>query len=102
MSDIPSFALSFPAGVPPEGVVPNRVNPENTGGTLIMVSSVLLVIMMGFVFNRIYVRTFIARKFTLDDGIFLQFLIAYMLTATPATCYTGTVCYNRDLEGKTF
>jgi hypothetical protein len=80
MGEIPAFALDFPAGIPPEGVIPNHINPKSTGNTLIVASSVLLGIMMGFVFNRIYVKTCIARRFSWDDGRFLQPPIFCMLT----------------------
>lgn len=53
---------------PPPGVTPNMVNPKSTGPILIIVSSVLQAIMVVFVINRIYTKSFISRKFTWDDG----------------------------------
>ncbi|MCJ1312322.1 hypothetical protein MMC25_005996 [Agyrium rufum] len=67
--------LAGPAAAPPEGVIPNLVNPYSDGSALVIVSSVLLVIMWISVTLRLVTKGFIARKWFWDD----------------ATCVVGTL-----------
>ena len=52
---------------PPEGVSSDFAHPTNYGQPQIAVSPFLLCITTVFTLNRIYMKTFIARKYMLDD-----------------------------------
>ena len=58
---------NYPILPPPEGVTSNFRNPPNRGKPQIVVTSILLCITAFFILNRVYMKTFIARKYTLDD-----------------------------------
>ena len=63
----PEILSQYPAGVPPPGVIPNYAHPENRGPALVAVGGVMLVLMMGFLMNRLYTKARIVRKFSWDD-----------------------------------
>ena len=65
---------SYPAIPPPSGVIPNFVDPENQNLPLFAVTSLLLGIMALFMLNRVYVKTFIVKKYSLDDGNWLPYI----------------------------
>lgn len=52
---------------PPVGIESNFVNPENRNRPLYVVTSLLLGIMILFIINRAYTKTFIVRKYSWDD-----------------------------------
>jgi hypothetical protein len=54
---------------PPPGVTSNLVNPESIAYKQTITTSVILAIMMLFVFNRIYVKAWLVRKMSWDDGM---------------------------------
>lgn len=58
---------NYPITPPPEGVTPDFTNPTNHGKVETVVTSILLGITVIFILNRIYVKTFIVRKYMLDD-----------------------------------
>ena len=62
----------MPAMAPPPGVKSNLVNPESIAYRQTIATSVLLAIMMLFVFNRIYVKVWLVRKMSWDDGMSKQ------------------------------
>ena len=57
----------IPAGIPPPGVVPNLKSPPSAANAFFAEGSILLFIMFVFLGFRIYTKTRIARKATLDD-----------------------------------
>ena len=61
------YLSKYPILPPPEGVASNFTNPINHGKPQVVVTSLLLGITVVFVLNRFYMKTFIARKYTLDD-----------------------------------
>jgi hypothetical protein len=71
--NLEAFA-SYPAIPPPPGVIPNFVDPENQNLPLFAVASLLLGIMTLFMLNRVYVKTFIVKKYSLDDGNWLPYI----------------------------
>lgn len=58
---------NYPVLAPPEGMLSDFANPPNHGKPQIVVTSLLLCIAAIFVLNRVYTKTFIIRKYTLDD-----------------------------------
>jgi hypothetical protein len=58
---------STPLIRPPEGVVPNFVDPESIGPVQNKVLSVMLGLTIMFFCNRVYVKIWLA-KITVDDG----------------------------------
>lgn len=73
-----------PSIPPPVGVTPNFVDPVNTGNIQIIVSAVMFAFTILFFLNRVYVKVFLIRKITWDDG--MLFYQTYLGTATdPAT-----------------
>jgi hypothetical protein len=60
---------SMPAMAPPSGVESNLLHPESIAYRQQIATSVLLAIMMPFVFNRIYVKAWLVRKMSWDDGM---------------------------------
>lgn len=58
---------NYPVMPPPEGVTSDFANPPNDGKPEIVGTSLLLCITAIFVLNRVYMKTFIVRKYTLDD-----------------------------------
>ena len=74
MSQLPSGAnidlslfANFPAGTPPNGVKPNFDNPVSAGPTAVILASVVMALLIGFAFNRYYVKLRIARQYEWDD-----------------------------------
>ena len=63
---------NYPLMPPPEGVTSDFANPTYHGKPQLIVTSLLLGITTVFVLNRIYMKTFIARKYMLDDRKCLQ------------------------------
>jgi len=59
----------IPAMAPPPGVKSNLVNPESIAYRQTIATSILMAIMMLFVFNRIYVKAWLVRKLSWDDGM---------------------------------
>ena len=62
-----AYLRQIPSVPPPPGVTPNFVDPPNDKDALNVLSSILLVFMMIFVVNRVYVKTMIVRKYSWDD-----------------------------------
>ncbi|MCJ1427686.1 hypothetical protein MMC29_005591 [Sticta canariensis] len=63
----PALLATFPALLPPDGVTPNFVDPYTRGPVITIVGSILVAIMMIFVFVRIYAKACINRKAHWDD-----------------------------------
>jgi hypothetical protein len=59
----------LPAMAPPPGVTSNLGNGESIAYKQTITTSVILAIMMLFVFNRIYVKAWLVRKMSWDDGM---------------------------------
>ena len=57
----------IPAGTPPPGVVPNLKSPPSAANAFFAEGSILLFVMFVFLGFRLYTKTRIARKATLDD-----------------------------------
>lgn len=71
-------ALSdYPALQPPSGIEPNFATPESQNQPLIIVSSLLLGIMGLFFLNRVYIKTFVSRRYSWDDCKSTNLLEAY-------------------------
>ena len=58
---------NYPLLPPPEGVTSDFTNPPNHAKPQIVVTSLLLGITAILILNRVYMKTFIARKYMLDD-----------------------------------
>lgn len=56
-----------PAGEPPDGVIPNLVNPPTNIEPLYVVSSMLLAFSIIFAFSRVFQKLKVTRKVTVDD-----------------------------------
>ncbi|KAF2683303.1 hypothetical protein K458DRAFT_304781 [Lentithecium fluviatile CBS 122367] len=69
----------MPAMAPPPGVESNLINPESIGYRQTITTSILLAIMMPFVFNRIYVKVWLVRKISWDDGTLLVGFLGTLL-----------------------
>ena len=52
---------------PPPGVTSNFVDPPSNGLPFFVVTSILLVLVVVSVINRVYAKAFIIRKWTMDD-----------------------------------
>lgn len=63
----PSTLSNIPLLSPPAGVTPNFANPASNIQPFLIVTSVSLGIMLMFVVNRTYVKTFLIRKYSWDD-----------------------------------
>lgn len=76
-----------PLIAPPEGVKPNFVDPATIGPLQNKVLSVILAFTIMFFSNRFYVKIFLIRKLTWDDGTtwMLNSLIGLTLTNTLGT-----------------
>ncbi|AEO59732.1 hypothetical protein MYCTH_2308231 [Thermothelomyces thermophilus ATCC 42464] len=57
----------IPAAPPPPGVTPNFENPESSSHQLIIVSVVFPVFSFFFLIPRLYLASFILRKWHTDD-----------------------------------
>ena len=58
---------NVPALLPPPGVQPNFVNPENQDTVFSIVTSTLFGIMVISFLNRLYAKLFSIRKYSWDD-----------------------------------
>ena len=56
-----------PMAKPPEGVIPNFVDPESRGYEPIITVSICLSLMIPFVITRIYANGFVTRHLGWDD-----------------------------------
>jgi hypothetical protein len=63
----PAILAMIPAGMPPEGVIPNFVNPESQDRIVAIVIYVTLPLMLFFVALRVYARLHIGHWFGADD-----------------------------------
>jgi hypothetical protein len=66
--ELRAVLAQMPAMQAPDGVESNLINPENIAYQQTTVTSILLAVMIVFVFNRIYVKVWLVRKFSWDDG----------------------------------
>lgn len=73
LSDLlPGLDLSqIPSGIPPDGVIPNFVDPENVGYIPRIGIYVLLPLMLAAVLCRIGTRLKLTRTLGLDDGLYI-------------------------------
>lgn len=68
LSNMPPEQLAqMPAGVPPPGVVPNLVEPQNVGYYILIVNSLLMAMMIIFVALCFYVVFTIKKRMGPDD-----------------------------------
>lgn len=63
----PNSLSNYSVLQPPPGVVPNFVSLENQDRTLLVATSLELGIMIVFVLNRFYAKSFLVRKYSWDD-----------------------------------
>ncbi|CAG8982005.1 hypothetical protein HYALB_00004874 [Hymenoscyphus albidus] len=63
-----AFLGNTPAITPPPGVVSNFLDPENHGAAQVKATSVMLAVVLVFFLNRVYVKLFLTKKVTWDDG----------------------------------
>lgn len=72
LSSIPPAQLALlPAAKPPDGVIPNLVNPESCGPAVIVALAISSGLMSVFVILRMYTKLRIVRKMDWDDCKFL-------------------------------
>ena len=71
----PSILATYPALEPPAGVESNFVNPEDRGYIQNSVATVLFCLMVCLFANRVYTKTFVARKASWDDCGWASILI---------------------------
>lgn len=57
---------------PPDGVIPNYVDPVNKTDLQLTVFTLSFVIAALFFLNKVYLKLFLIRKITWDDGQFLH------------------------------
>lgn len=74
LSDLSPEELQYlaktPAGEPPNGILPNLIDPPTNIGPLYAVSSLLLALSIIFACSRVFQKVKITRKVTLDDCMF--------------------------------
>jgi hypothetical protein len=63
----PEQLAQIPAGTPPDGQIPNLINPETNGYHVVAITSILTAMMLVFVFLRFYVVIKLKRKMAPDD-----------------------------------
>lgn len=91
--------MTYPANLdlalqPPPGVVPNLVNPENQNRPLLIVASFELGIVIVFILNRLYFKSFSLRKYSWDDCQSNLTLCSNLwLTQTKVTVLFAVVSY---------
>jgi hypothetical protein len=83
----------------PDGVVPNFVDPETRGPTQVITSAVLMGIAIVFFANRVYLKFFVMKKLSWDDGILpsISYMDGWLANEEEATLTIGFVC--RSLLG---
>jgi hypothetical protein len=82
---------NVPAATPPNGTIPNFVNPPNIGYRQTTTNIVVLVIMIIVVFLRLYTRIFIVRSFGYDDCMYqsVHLLVLNYATRVAIEMYNG-------------
>ncbi|KAI1639272.1 hypothetical protein F4809DRAFT_657787 [Biscogniauxia mediterranea] len=73
--------LDGPGMAPPEGVVPNLADPENSNGLAIAVSVVSISLVTFAILCRAYSRLFFVKKVRLEDCLGLAAFVAYVGSA---------------------
>ena len=69
----PGIPLSqIPAARPPQGVIPNFINPPSLDSAVIGVCTVFIALTVFFVLNRLYLNGHAGQKLALDDCIFVS------------------------------
>ncbi|CAG8956288.1 hypothetical protein HYFRA_00003668 [Hymenoscyphus fraxineus] len=63
-----AFLGNTPAIPPPPGIVSNFLDPENHGAAQVKATSILLAVTLVFFLSRVYVKLFLTKKVTWDDG----------------------------------
>jgi hypothetical protein len=67
--ELKAVLSQMPAMRAPDGIESNLINPVNIGYRQTIATSVLLAVMMLFVMNRVYVKIWLVRKVSWDDGM---------------------------------
>jgi len=76
LSKVPPEQLAqMPAGIPPPGVIPNLVNPNNTGNYILIANSLFMAVMIVFVALRFYVVFAIKKTMASDDWMVVAGLV---------------------------
>ena len=63
----PAYLANYVSLRPPDGLIPNFVDPYTRGPVILIVGSILIALMMIFVLVRVYIKTCINRKVHWDD-----------------------------------
>jgi hypothetical protein len=75
LTDLPPEVLQqlshTPAIPAPQDVVSNFTDPYTTKNVQIISTSVILVLMLCFFFNRVYTKVLLMKKLTWDDGNYM-------------------------------
>ncbi|KAL9593770.1 MAG: hypothetical protein Q9219_007391 [cf. Caloplaca sp. 3 TL-2023] len=61
------YLAKTPAGVPPDGIIPNFINPPTNIAPLYAVSSLLLALSIIFACSRVFQKVKVIGKPTIDD-----------------------------------
>ena len=77
-SESANDTADIPGMAPPPGVMPNYVDPYNRGYLITSVGSLLLGLMMVFVFVRVYVKVRIQKRFSWDDCALQQAIPSFL------------------------
>jgi hypothetical protein len=73
---------NVPAATPPNGTIPNFINPPSIGHRQTKTNIVVLVIMIIVVFLRLYTRIFIVKSFGYDDCTYKSIYLLVLNYAT--------------------
>jgi hypothetical protein len=85
-----------PAITPPLGVVPNFENPPTIKNIQYGITSPLLALMLLVFFNRVYVKTFLMKKYGWDDLTLLLSVIGTLVYYSVAIWGTLEHAFDRD------
>ena len=74
--EVLAVLASVPAIAPPDGTIPNFVNPYTKAPTQIIVTSVMLFLVIIFCCNRAYVKLRLIKKLSWDDATLLFAMVS--------------------------
>ncbi|KAF2121687.1 hypothetical protein BDV96DRAFT_627957 [Lophiotrema nucula] len=83
--EVLAMLASMPAITPPNGTIPNFVDPYSKGPTQIIVTSIILGLVVIFFCNRAYVKLWLMKKLSWDDATILIAMLgslAYYIACT--------------------
>lgn len=95
--EVLAMLATMPSIPPPNGIVPNFLNPYTRAPTQVIPTSIILGLVVVFFCNRVYVKLWLQKRLSWDDGTLFFGMVSFYESGdgTKLTSSVGKRCLLR-------